>query len=256
MALPWRSLLVLSAVCGCSLAWAGSAQASSTVSMTGTLQVIHGDNFAKGTTMERLYLRSDGRRVPLRFRRDLVSKAGKRVRVRVRRQGGAAIVKQARVIRRRGAKAAVAPGVRKVAVVLFNYQNDTSEPWTRHAGAPVRVHEHGLAQHVLQRRIERPGLARRQAEPGRGRLPEARRTRSLLHGAPRQHHHPAAIPTPGPTPPERWRLRPATISAATTTSSTRHRLRPAVDSTVDWQRSTTAGHSSMAVCIRNQTVAT
>jgi hypothetical protein len=112
----------------------GTAGADQSVS--GTLHVAHSDNFPEKKAGFSYFVRtSAGRRVPLRFRRGAPRAAGgSKISVRGTKRGRALVVRRSRVRRRARAASTTAPATtRKVAVVLLNFSNDTSRPYTADA---------------------------------------------------------------------------------------------------------------------------
>ncbi|MDP8910556.1 MAG: hypothetical protein M3M94_00625 [Actinomycetota bacterium] len=123
------------------LACAGTASAEPghrsgydrTVELSGTVHVSHSDNFARGRA--RFYYSLKTRRGLVRLRLgDHVRRlrAGARVRLVGKRNGKTFRVSRVAVARQPSALAGTAAlvGPRKLAVVLFNFSNDTSQPFT------------------------------------------------------------------------------------------------------------------------------
>jgi Gametolysin peptidase M11 len=129
-------MLVAGLVCG-ALAVPGVALADhgagDTVSIEGTLVVSHSDDF-EGNRSRRYYaLERAGRRIALDFARRPALRAGTRLRVRGALRGGRLRVASARKLRAAPTRrlAAVSPGPRSVGVVLFNFSNNSTQPYTR-----------------------------------------------------------------------------------------------------------------------------
>ena len=100
--------------------------------LDGVLNLLHSDDFDRGRAaflyaLERRggFLRLDVSRVS-----SAPALVGKRVRVTGRRQNGAFVAEEVRVAATTRSLAAVAAGDRRVAVILVNFTNDTSKPWT------------------------------------------------------------------------------------------------------------------------------
>jgi chitodextrinase len=126
----------LGAVCALGLALLAvgappTASADQTVS--GTLQVVHADYFPRHKVSFSYYVKTkSGRRVPLHFSkgapRDL---GGARISVRGRKEGKRLVVRHSRIHHKvRSASTTNAPSSHKVAVVLLNFSNDASQPFT------------------------------------------------------------------------------------------------------------------------------
>lgn len=102
------------------------------VTVEGTLQFTHSDNFR--TRQARYYytLRQGHKQIRLQFkhrRQDLAN--GMRLSVRgLLYKGRLHVDHVQRLTRAPRTYATVSPGPRKVAVLLFNFANDTSQPWT------------------------------------------------------------------------------------------------------------------------------
>ncbi len=96
---------------------------------SGRLDIEHADNFKRGRSVTRYWLERRGRRIPLRPSSAPRIRAGERVIVRGR-FAGRTLRGKVRPARRGVRAATVLPGPRKVAVILFNFTDDTSEPFT------------------------------------------------------------------------------------------------------------------------------
>lgn len=112
------------------LTLAGPAAAQEDVSLTGTLAVAHADYFAKGKTRQTYYLQSGSKRIRLKFRRNPATHAGDRISLKGTQIGSTVEVESASYSEPRAV--AAAPEVnRKVALILFNFQNSpATQPWT------------------------------------------------------------------------------------------------------------------------------
>ena len=123
------------AAVACALAAPGPALADhgdDAVSLEGTLRVSHSDDFRLGRSRFYYSLEQAGKRIALDWKARATVSNGMRVRVRGRLAGGRLRVAHAKVLRRAGTRrlASVGPGPRRVAVVLINFANDTSQPYT------------------------------------------------------------------------------------------------------------------------------
>jgi hypothetical protein len=102
------------------------------ISVEGTLQFTHSDNFRTKTARYYYTLRRGNKQIRLQFRhrrQDLAN--GMRLSVRGMLYKGRLHVDHVhRLSRAPRSFATVSPGPRKVAVLLFNFTNDTSQPWT------------------------------------------------------------------------------------------------------------------------------
>jgi hypothetical protein len=115
------------------LAPVAHAHAGDAVTMEGTLEFRHSDDFRDGIARYYYSLRQGDRRVRLefgRFRRDL--RNGARLRVRGTLSGSRLSVEHLRHLHREPVRtfAAAGPGPRRVAVLLVNFSNDPSQPYT------------------------------------------------------------------------------------------------------------------------------
>ena len=107
------------------------------VSMRGTLEIAHSDDFRSGRTRHISILRSASRETSLSFRGEIPEQlSGSRVLVKGVREDGGIEVRSLDVVAApqptstSGPLTASAPTTVKVAVVLFNFANDRSEPWS------------------------------------------------------------------------------------------------------------------------------
>jgi Gametolysin peptidase M11 len=103
------------------------------VTMEGTLEFRHSDDFRNRIARYYYSLRQGGRHVTLdfpRFRRDL--RTGARLRVRGTLKHGRLSVEHLRRLHREPIRtfAATGPGPRRVLVLLVNFSNNTSQPYT------------------------------------------------------------------------------------------------------------------------------
>jgi hypothetical protein len=112
-------------------------------SVVGTLEIGHSDNFRTGRAKHFSSLRTDNGSIALRFRGAPPDRlSGSRVRVTGVRERGALTVRSIRVLRRPGTtmralSAAGSPVTVRVAVILFNFTDDRSEPWSPDAARGV-----------------------------------------------------------------------------------------------------------------------
>ena len=103
---------------------------AATRTFSGRLEVTHSDDFAHGRGQTSWTLRTKGgRRLPLRPTRMVSTRSGARVKVRGHRVGRWV---EGKVIERGGpkVKAASALGTHRVAVLLVNFSDDSSQPWS------------------------------------------------------------------------------------------------------------------------------
>jgi gametolysin peptidase M11 len=112
---------------------AAQAHTGDAVTMEGTLEFRHSDDFQSDSARYYYALRQGNRRVRLDFghwRTDL--RNGARLRVRGTLARGRLSVDHLRRLHRAPTRAlaATGPGPRKVAVLLFNFSNDASQPYT------------------------------------------------------------------------------------------------------------------------------
>jgi chitodextrinase len=132
-------LFVAFAVLGVGL-WIGSgALASSGATFQGQLVLRHADDFAAGkATFEHMLKLDDGTMLRLDFGADGPPKIspGSRVRVRGARDGGRIVVAP-RTSQLIASAAAATTGAKKVAVILFNFSDNTSQPYTAATAAGV-----------------------------------------------------------------------------------------------------------------------
>ncbi|MBD0348782.1 MAG: hypothetical protein ICV59_06490 [Thermoleophilia bacterium] len=126
----------------CSLLAPGTALADhgdDAVSLDGTLRVSHSDDFSQGRSRFYYSLERAGKRIALDWRAGgSTFRNGMRVRVRGTLAGGRLRVVHARGLKAKATRrfAATTTGSRRVAVVLVNFSNDTSQPYTpAHASA-------------------------------------------------------------------------------------------------------------------------
>jgi hypothetical protein len=115
------------------LAPVAHAHTGDAVTMEGTLEFRHSDDFRDRTARYYYSLRQGDRRIRLefgRFRRDL--RNGARLRVRGTLVGSRLSVEHLRHLHRDPVRtfAATGPGPRRVAVLLVNFSNDPSQPYT------------------------------------------------------------------------------------------------------------------------------
>jgi hypothetical protein len=130
-----RPAVIALSLLGGILVTAAAAQAHTgdAVTMEGTLEFRHSDDFRSGSARYYYALRQGDHRVPLdfgRWRTDL--RNGATLRVRGKLAGGRLSVEHVRHLHREPTRtlAATGPGPRKVAVLLFNFSNDASQPYT------------------------------------------------------------------------------------------------------------------------------
>jgi gametolysin peptidase M11 len=117
---------------------AARAHTGDAVTMEGTLEFTHSDNFQDQTARYYYSLRQANRTVRLdfgRFRTDLQN--GAKLRVRGRLLRGHLSVQQLRKLHREPTRtlAATGPGPRRVAVLLVNFSDDTRQPFTAEQAA-------------------------------------------------------------------------------------------------------------------------
>jgi len=107
---------------------------SGPASFTGLLQRIHGHRSGRGhrPVAGWMLTTAKGRRVPLTFATGVLPRAGAHVRVRGSRRGAMLRVRSVKRVRGsvRGRSAAVPTGAKRTAVVLFNFRDDRSRPFT------------------------------------------------------------------------------------------------------------------------------
>jgi hypothetical protein len=118
-----------------------SAHVGDAVTLEGTLEFTHSDNFQKKQAHYYYSLRQGKKVTRLdfgRWRKDL--RNGMKLRVRGRLADGGLAVEKLKTLHRSPirALAAATPGPRRVAVLLFNFTNDRSQPWTT-AGAAATM---------------------------------------------------------------------------------------------------------------------
>ena len=131
-----RRPALLALAMGAALLGPGSASAdhgSEAVMLEGTLELTHSDDFRRGDARFYYALREGRRHTPLHFgrwRADL--RDGMRIQVRGTMAEGRVSVEQVRRLKQPAARtfAATGPGPRRVAVLLVNFSNDTSQPYT------------------------------------------------------------------------------------------------------------------------------
>ncbi|MBA3366031.1 MAG: hypothetical protein H0U03_09655, partial [Actinobacteria bacterium] len=106
---------------------------TASVTLTGILEVTHGDDFRRGKATYFYKLRTPKGRIGLDFKGSRPrTLGGARLRLRGHRSGNRFIVASGGVQKLRaiaGAKKSLA-GARRAAVVLINFRNDQSQPWT------------------------------------------------------------------------------------------------------------------------------
>ncbi|MEA2273851.1 MAG: cellulose 1,4-beta-cellobiosidase [Solirubrobacteraceae bacterium] len=115
---------------------AAPASAVADQTASGTLQVVHSDYFPRAKATFSYYLKTrTGRRVALRFRKNAPRDAGgARMSIRGTKVGKRLVVRRSRIRRKsRAASTSATPTTHKVAVVLLNFSNDTSQPFTTDA---------------------------------------------------------------------------------------------------------------------------
>jgi hypothetical protein len=128
-----RILVPLALAAALVLPAAASAHAGDAVTLEGTLEFTHSDNFQANQANYYYELRQGKKTTKLtfgRWRKDL--RNGMKLRVRGRLAHGGLAVERLKELRRSPirALASVTPGSRRVAVLLFNFTNDRSEPWS------------------------------------------------------------------------------------------------------------------------------
>lgn len=108
---------------------AAPASADKEVKLSGTLVSMHADDFRKRTASRSSYFvrTRTGKTVRVKFRRPPAGHVGDRVTVAGDQQGQVVEVDSARYSTNTVAAAA---GSRKVAVILFNFQDSPTQPWT------------------------------------------------------------------------------------------------------------------------------
>jgi hypothetical protein len=109
-----------------------TAPASADVARTGKVQVIHGHDFARGTSLTQLVLVTDQGRLLLDGLLAKVPKlSGAVVKVTGDEEGGVLHAEQVEVVSTPSTAAVEAPvSERKVAVILFNFAENKSQPYT------------------------------------------------------------------------------------------------------------------------------
>ncbi|MDQ2827357.1 MAG: Ig-like domain-containing protein, partial [Actinomycetota bacterium] len=118
---------------------ARAAPIADPVVRVGTIKVVHEDDFANGRSTRRLVLRADGKDFMLDgVNPDTGPKAGSTVRVAGAQQGSSIEVSGITSLAPPAAAAAPISGQRRIAVVLFNFTNNASRPFTA-ADALARV---------------------------------------------------------------------------------------------------------------------
>ncbi|MGZ8694545.1 MAG: hypothetical protein ACXWYS_03820, partial [Gaiellaceae bacterium] len=128
-----RILVLLALAAALVVPAAASAHTGDAVTLEGTLEFTHSDNFRTKQAQYYYSLRQGKQTTRLsfgRFRTDL--RNGMKLRVRGRLAHGSLAVEHLRRLHRSPLRtlATAAPGPRRVAVLLFNFTNDRSQPWT------------------------------------------------------------------------------------------------------------------------------
>jgi hypothetical protein len=128
-----RILVLLALAAALVVPAAASAHVGDAVTLEGTLEFTHSDNFQKNQANYYYELRQGKKTTKLAFgkwRKDL--RNGMKLRVRGRLAHGSLAVERLKKLHRSPirALAAVSPGSRRVAVLLFNFTNDRSQPWS------------------------------------------------------------------------------------------------------------------------------
>jgi chitodextrinase len=118
---------------------AATRDARRSATLEGELLLAHSDDFAHGRANERWAIHADRRYVAVDVSRlpNPRALAGKRVALEGKRRNGVFVATGARPAGGRFASATSASlaGTRRVAIVLFNFSNDASRPWTQEAAA-------------------------------------------------------------------------------------------------------------------------
>lgn len=129
-ALVVLALLVLGAVASP----APISAASAATAVQGTLELVHGEDFATGKASYDYHIRTNGDRVALKMAAEAPAGFvnGATVRVNGRRDGGTFVALDATTSSTQVLASAPAwTGPRKLAVILINFTNDESKPFTR-----------------------------------------------------------------------------------------------------------------------------
>jgi hypothetical protein len=132
-----RLAMVVAVALGASAVAIGISSASAGTELTGTLSVWHGDDFAhQRVTVHDVFLDTGTRLVPVDI--DHSRAFGENVRLRgtfVQTADGERFVPTSTEPVPAAVQSAVTAGTRKTAVVLLNFTNDRTQPWT-----PAQVH--------------------------------------------------------------------------------------------------------------------
>ena len=116
---------------------AATRDARRSATLEGELLLAHSDDFARGRANERWAIHADHRYVSVDVSRlpNARALAGKRVALEGTRRDGVFVATGARPATGRFASASSGSiaGTRRVAIVLFNFSNDASRPWTADA---------------------------------------------------------------------------------------------------------------------------
>jgi chitodextrinase len=134
MAGAWQRTLLLTLLAGVLFAAAGSsASARSSGALEGRFVIRHGDTFGTGIPQFEPFLElDDGTKVQLDFgagpKPDVTP--GQRVRVDGERHGNSVTVAAGGVQKQAGPVAAATTGAKTVAVILFNFSDNASQPYT------------------------------------------------------------------------------------------------------------------------------
>ena len=124
------ALLVLGAVA----APTPTSAASTAKTLEGTLELVHGEDFATGKATYDYHLRMGNERVALKMPRDVPPGFvnGAKVRVKGRQDAGSFVALDGALANTQVLSSAPSwTGQRKLAVILINFSNDTRKPFTR-----------------------------------------------------------------------------------------------------------------------------
>lgn len=108
--------------------------ATSATTIQGTLELVHGEDFATGKANYDYHIRTGGARVALKMAGDVPAGFvnGATIRVKGRRDGGTFVALDGTTTNTQVLTSAPAwTGARKLAVILINFTNDGSKPFTR-----------------------------------------------------------------------------------------------------------------------------
>lgn len=129
-----RRLLLLAPLLAFALVMPVPAAASSRVDLVGTLQLVHGEDFDTGAAIYDYHLQTGNERVQLKFASAAPDgfENGATVRVKGRRDGGTIVADGATATGTQVLMSAPGfSGPRKLAVILLNFTNNTTKPFTR-----------------------------------------------------------------------------------------------------------------------------